>query len=130
VKRLITAETAGHFSLLILAMLAIFHLLVMSKIIPSDIVWGGHAAESGTSLVVMESIALVLTLIFGFVILMKMGCILKNKAQKTVNMSIWIIFVYFILNIIGNLLTGLTAECLIFGPLSAIMALLILRLAL
>jgi hypothetical protein len=44
-----------------------------------------------------------------------------------VNAGIWITFVYMLLYTVGNLASGVTAEKLIFTPVTMMMALLVFR---
>ena len=52
-----------------------------------------------------------------------------GKRKKSVDMGIWIVFVYLILNTLGNFASGVTAETMVFGPLTIVMAFCALRLA-
>ena len=106
-KKWITAKLAGKTLLLLLILLSVFHLLVVFSIIPSSIVWGGQTGNSTSNLVVLELVSLLITLVF-----------------------ILIIGVFFLLNTIGNITSAVIIENLVFGPLTLIMAILALRLAL
>jgi hypothetical protein len=53
----------------------------------------------------------------------------SGESKKVINTSIWVIFAYLILNTVGNLASGVTAENLIFAPLTLAMVYCVLRLA-
>ena len=127
-KNLISARNAGLTVLVIFSIMIVFHLLVMSKIIPSGIVWAGQIGEESSNLIYLELLAISLTLLFGLVVLMKIDLIFQNRVRRFVNIGIWIIFVYFILNTIGNISTGISIESLVFGPVSLVLAILMFRL--
>jgi len=127
---MIGAKLAGYIILTILSILAIFHILVLCRVIPADIVWAGQADAPTGNLSLLESIALIVTVLFGFLTLMKIGLVFCDKAKIVVKIGIWLMCAYFVLNTIGNFSTGLSREGLIFGPVSLILALLTLRLAL
>ena len=54
----------------------------------------------------------------------------KNKSQKIINIFLWILFLWFLFNIIGNMMSASTLENMLFIPVSAILSLMSLRLAL
>lgn len=70
-KKLITAKLAGDILLASLGLLLIFHVLVLLKILPADRIWGGQA--NAGNLVVLEIVAPVATLFFGWIIASKTG---------------------------------------------------------
>ena len=80
-------------------------------------------------MVTMETIALIVTLIFILIIAAKTGLIKTRKFGKLIQVSVWIIFVYFILNTIGNIASGDPVEKWIFAPVTVILTLCALRLA-
>jgi len=97
-----------------MVLLAIFHVLIILEILPSGIVWGGQAKDSQSNLVTLEIISLVVTLIFVFIIAAKIGYIEAGKFKKVIKGGVWIMFVYFILNIFGNLASSVLIEKMIF----------------
>jgi hypothetical protein len=71
----------------------------------------------------------VITVLFSHVIMLKMGYIKAEKLRKVANIGIWVMFIFFILNTIANLTSGVTVENLTFAPITILLALLTLRLA-
>lgn len=126
-KKLISAKLAGNILLLSLGLLLILHVLVLLKIVPADMMWGGQATSS--NLIILEIIALAVTLFFGFVIAAKTGYVKVGKFAGVVNILIWVIFAFLLLNTLGNLASGISAENFIFAPVTLILALCALRLA-
>lgn len=129
-KKWITAKLAGKTLLLLLILLSVFHLLVVFSIIPSSIVWGGQTGNSTSNLVVLELVSPLITLVFILIIALKSGYLKINKFTKSINIGVWVIGVFFLLNTIGNITSAVIIENLVFGPLTLIMAILALRLAL
>jgi hypothetical protein len=76
-KKLISAKLAGNILLASLGLLLIFHILVLLKIVPADIMWGGQA--NADNLIMLEIVALAVTLFFGFVIAAKTGYVNVGK---------------------------------------------------
>jgi hypothetical protein len=130
VKRLIGPRMAANILLAILALLAVYHILILFKVLPSGMVWGGRAESSGESLVLLESVGLVVTILFAGVVASKAGYFRGTRFKTAVKVAMWIVFGYFVLNVFGNLMSTSLIERSIFTPVSIIVALLSLRLAL
>lgn len=121
-KKLIGVNLAGKILLFFMILLAIFHVFILLKVFPSEIVWGGQMRESSTNMVTLEIIALFITIIFTLIIAAKRGYIRVGKFEKLLNIGMWIIFAYFILNTIGNLTSAVFIEKLIFTPITLLMS--------
>jgi len=126
-KNIISAKLAGNILLSSLGLLLVFHILVLLKILPATILWGGQATSA--NLAMLEFIALVVTIFFGLVIAAKTGYIKPGKFSGVVNVLTWVIFVFLLLNTLGNLASGVSAENFIFAPVTAALAFCALRLA-
>ena len=126
-SRLITAAAAARILLVMLALLAVFHMLVLLHMVPSGMVWGGRA-ESGTA-GRLETIGVTVTVLFMLITAMRAGFLWPGRLSRTAKVAMWVVFVYITLNIIGNVTSVSTAEKAIFIPASVIMALLALRVA-
>lgn len=127
-KRIISAKLAANILLLAMGLVAIFDVLVLLGILPSDIVWGGQIGDSATNRVPLELIALLGAAVFAVVIAAKIGY-LQVRFRKAVTVGVWIIFAFFILNTIGNLASGASFERLIFAPITLLLAFFTFRLA-
>jgi len=126
--KLLSKKAAGITLISSLAGLMIFHLLVVIKILPHDIVWKGTMDEN--SVVKFEIIALLITGVLLFITTVKAGYInSSNSIKKTANVVIWFMVVYFALMIFGNLFAKTLTEKVLFVPLSALMFICSLKLA-
>jgi hypothetical protein len=128
-NKLMSAKSAGNLLLVILAGLAVFHLLVIAGIAPPGVVWGGRIEGSSNNLAVVETTSLIVTMLFAFIISVKIGYLSLPRLGKVVRISMWIVFGYFTLNIIGNLASSSSTEKLVFTPLSIVLAVLAGRVA-
>lgn len=126
-KKLISARLAGNILLASLGVLLVFHILVLLKIVPADMIWGGQS--NAGNLVMLEIIALVVTFFFGVVVAAKTGYIKTGSLAGVVNFLVWVIFVFLLLNTLGNLASGVSAENFIFAPITLILAFCAFRLA-
>lgn len=128
-KNIISARLAGNVLLAAFGSLAVFDVMVMLGILPSDIVWGGQIPE-GTGAFWFELVALVVTLFFALIVAARLGYIGAGRFPRATNIGVWIIFAFMVLNTLGNLASGVTIEKLIFAPVTIVLALCALRLAL
>jgi len=127
-KKLISVKLAGNIVIVLMVLMIILHMLIMLRIVPYDIVWGGQI-KNDASLMKLEIFALVTLFIFLAIILVKVDYLKFTKFKKITNIAVWIMFVYFLLNTVLNLASGVTLEKLIFTPITIILFVLIFRLA-
>jgi hypothetical protein len=128
-KRFISANTAGNILLIFMGLLVIVHILTLLGVVPADIIWGGQFENTSNEFIILEGISLLLTLAFAIIIAAKTGYIKAGNFGKIVNIGMWVIFTYFILNTIGNLVSGVAAENWFFAPITIVLAIFALRLA-
>ncbi len=126
---MISTNLAGQLLIIALSLLVVLHLLILIKIVPPNFVWGGDIGGSSTKLYLLEAFALLVTLIFLFIVMSKLGSIRSGRSTRAINFALWIMVAYFMLNFIGNLASGVTAEKLIFAPITLLLAVLTWRLA-
>ncbi len=119
---------AGKVLMGLLALLIVMHVLLLARVIPYEVVWGGNIKDE-SQLNVFETTALIITAIFLIVVAIKLGYIEAPRLKRAADLGMWIVFAYFAMNIIGNLTSEVSWERLIFIPLSAVVALLSLRVA-
>lgn len=103
-----------------LLLLSIFHFLILIKILPSDIVWGGNLTDH-SSIILVESFSLLVTLFMILVTAIQSDLLKIFKLKKIAGIIIWFMAVYFLLNIIANLAAKTITEKLIFVPVAMIM---------
>lgn len=127
-RNIIGAGKAGTILLVLMILLFIMHVLILAGVLPYDMVWGGQIDDEA-SVVPYESAALALMLAFMFVVAIKTGYVKATRLRKAAGIGMWVVFGYFILNSVGNFASAVSLENLIFGPLSIVLALLSLRVA-
>lgn len=128
IKRLISERVAANGMLVLFSLVIVFHLLVLVGIIPSDIVWGGRL-QNKQEMVVFELLSIVLNVLMLTVVTIKIN-LLKVTVNKTIIKGIfWMMFVLFAVNTIGNLFAMSSWETTIFTPITFLLALFSLRLA-
>ena len=128
-KKIISANLAGKILLGAFILMLVMHALILLRLIPADIVWGGQVKADQSNLLSLEIVAITLTLVFTGIVAQKLKLLKIGESKKAVNVGIWIVFAYLILNTLGNFASGVKAETLVFGPLTIVMAFCALRLA-
>jgi len=124
-----STRLAGTIMLMLLALLALFHLMVLVNLLPSDIVWGGTAVDPDADMAALENISLGATLLFMLIVAVRVGFLWKSLPRIVTTIGMWLICAFFVLNTVGNIASDVTIENLIFAPLTIVLALLALRLA-
>jgi hypothetical protein len=119
---------SGKILMCLLALLMLMHVLLLVRVIPYDVVWGGNIKDQ-SQLYVFEITALVLSALFLFTAAVKLGHIRAPRLRRAADMGMWIVFAYFAMNIIGNLTAKSSWEKAIFIPVTIIVVLLSLRVA-
>lgn len=80
----------------------LFHLAILTKIIPYEVTWGGRL-KNDEEMYAFESISILINLFLGFVLLIKGDYLLKLIPRRVVNIILWIFLFIFGLNTIGNI---------------------------
>ena len=130
-RKTIGFKTAILASLFILGMLAIFHTAIVIGIlfdyVPIDFLWGGQI-KTETQLLNFEIVSLLTTFIFVFLLFIRSKWLNLPKLLGVTRVSMWVLFILFSLNTIGNVLAINTLERM-FAIVSGVLALLFLRIA-
>ena len=112
----------------LLSALMIVHLLILTEVIPYDIVWAGRM-NSVEEMRTFETIAISVNTFMLVVLFMKYRQLQRRIRNKVVDMLIWLFAGYFFLNTIGNLfaeskieLIAGTSSTLILSVLSVLIA--------
>ena len=101
----------------------LFHICIIVKIFPYNIIWGGRIRKD-IAMYKFETISIVLNLFLSWVLLMKGEFVQFKFHIKKVNRFLWIFFGLFILNTVGNIFAKTNFEKL-FALLTGLSAILI-----
>ena len=88
--------------LCLIATVTLFHLAIITKIIPYEVAWGGKI-NNDAEMYVFESISILINLFLGFILLIKGDYVLSFLTTRVVDIILWIFLLVFGLNTIGNL---------------------------
>ena len=118
---------AIHLLLLLFTAVMLFHLLVMLGVIPFEIVWAGRLTRE--KMIQFESASLLLNGVMLTVIGIYAGYVNLNVNPKILKGALWIMVALFFLNTLGNLYSNNDLEKIIFTPVTMLLTVFCLRLA-
>ncbi|MEQ5791860.1 hypothetical protein J4E06_12400 [Muricauda sp. NFXS6] len=131
-RKIIDFNTAILASLFILGILAIIHIAILTGIlffdhVPIDSLWGGKM-KTVAQLLNFEIVSLLTSIIFFFLLLIRSKLLNIPKLTGIARIVMWVLFVFFLVNTIGNVLATTTFERY-FAIASGALAFLFLRIA-
>ena len=101
----------------------IFHLGILIKLIPYEIAWGGRL-KNDQDMYVFECISIGFILILTCILLLKGDYLKQRVNDRILNFILWIYFIIFALNTLGNMLAKTNFEKM-FSIITLISAILI-----
>ncbi len=131
-KNIISFKRATQFSLILFSLLILFHLAIIIGIVfmdyvPIDFLWGGRM-ETKEQLLNFEIFSMGIMVFCLFTVIIRSKIIDIPQLLGISRIVLWVLFVLFVLNTVGNLLAKTNFERF-FGILTVILAFLCLRLA-
>lgn len=127
-KKLISERTALYGLLAILSLFVILHLLILFRLLPYDLVWGGRAAGIA-EVTALEVVALLINLLMLGAVAVRAGIVRLPAGPIFLKIVFWVMFLFFLVNTVGNLVSNNRVEQAVFAPLTFLLALFCLRLA-
>ena len=105
----------------------LFHLLVISGIIPFGYVWGGKL-ENVSQMLLFESISMLINVIIGWVLFTKLRPGRFYLSENVANFILYGLAALFLINTVGNLFAETNLELFIATPLTLLLAICCYRL--
>jgi hypothetical protein len=107
-NKIISFKQAAYLSTAILSLLSLFHLIVIIGIIvldyvPNEFLWGGRI-ETRDEFLQFEIVSLIVSIFCIFIILVRSQSIKISALLGFSRVVLWLLFVLFTLNTIGNLI--------------------------
>jgi hypothetical protein len=122
--KLITKSQALKIMIGIFIMVILFHLAVITRLIPYSIVWGGKL-KTLEEMFMMEAVSIAINVFLLTVLLLKGNYIRHQLPARLINGILWLFILLFSLNTVGNLMAESLLERLLFTPLTLISAFLL-----
>lgn len=115
------ASLAGYVLLVTLGLVILFHILVITGIVPFSIVWGGRL-DSPSEMIRFEAVSIFLNLLMLGVVAIRTGLLRVPVSSSLIRVLLWLMCALFALNIIGNLQSVNAFEKKVFTPLTILLA--------
>ena len=127
-KNLLAAQTAAYGLILIQSLVLVFHFLVLFGVVPFEIVWGGRLKDV-EEMRGFETVSILLNALMIGAVAIYVRLLPIKMNPKILRLAFWVMFVLFALNTVGNLMAVNEYERIIFTPLTFLLAIFSLRLA-
>lgn len=108
----------------LISLVIVFHLAVITSLIPYDIVWAGKI-HTLREMYTFESVSIAVNILLLVTLIMKNEYIKNGVSQSILDLLLWIFVIVFILNTVGNLMAETLFERWVFTPLTLISAVLL-----
>lgn len=128
-KKLLSFKFSAYAITLLLALVVVFHVFVIVGIIPYQIVWGGRINDR-SQLIPFEILSILINIFLVLLVALKAGFIPIKINASVLRIFIWFMVILFLFNTLGNLFSKNDFEKYIFAPLTILLSLFSLRLAL
>ncbi|NVK63892.1 MAG: hypothetical protein HWE22_04865 [Flavobacteriales bacterium] len=107
----------------LLGVLLTFHAMVLSGVIPYDIVWAGKL-KSYDEMIRFETVSILINSLMLLVFVVKYRLLRSGRSNKIIDIIIWIFALLFLLNTVGNLFSKSTLELVLGSALTLVSAVL------
>lgn len=122
-------QLAARTILFFLSFSLIFHFIILLQFIPFDYVWGGRL-KTKEQMYGFESISILVNILFVIIVLIKIKVLHFNIPFQLIRYCLFFMSALFLLNTLGNLNAVTSAETLVFTPITFILSMACLVLAL
>ncbi len=115
--------------LVILSILVIFHLLILVRVIPFDLIWGGKL-KVASQMYLFEAASVIINSVMIIIVARNAGFIKAGIHPLIIRGGLWVMFLLFMLNTIGNFNSENQFEKNVFTPTTLLLSLLCFKLIL
>jgi hypothetical protein len=122
-------QLAARILIFFLSLIVIFHLIVLLQFIPFESVWGGRL-KTKQEMYLFESVSIFVNLVFLSIVLTRIKILILNIPFKLIRFCLFLMSALFLLNTLGNLNALSSTETLVFTPITFILFIACLVLAL
>ena len=120
----------AQFGLLtLLSLFLLLHFIILIKIIPYNLVWGGRL-KTEKEMYRFEIFSILLNSLFVFVVLVQANCLIIDMPKKIITYALWLMTGLFLLNTLGNAISKNKLEQRLFTPVTILLTIFSLLLAL
>lgn len=120
---------AQYGLIIILSVFLVFHFLIVLKIIPYSIVWGGRL-KSDKEMYRLQTVSISINIFFLLIIFVQSNFLAIDFPHKIMTIILWIMTALFLFNTFGNAISKNRIEQKLFTPITILLTLFSLILAL
>lgn len=106
---MIKANTAIKILLAAICGVLIFHLLIISRMIPYEHIWGGRL-KNEQEMLVFESFSFFINILLSITLIIKGGFLSLKIPSIVITTVLWFFFVLFMVNTVANFFAETTFE--------------------
>ena len=117
-----TARIVGNIATLLFVVVIILQILLALGILPVTMAWGGSQTVLTPSLRLAHILAAILLTGFAYVIRQRAGLLPRARPSRLIKILAWVVTAFLFLNMLGNFASSSTAEKLVFGSLTLVLA--------
>src|SRR5215217_2416706 len=122
--------TIAQFGLLVLlSLFLLLHFIILIKIIPYNLVWGGRL-KTDKEMYRFEIFSILINSLFVIVVLVQTNFLTIDMPKKIITYALWLMTGLFLLNTLGNAISKNKLEQTLFTPVTILLAIFSLILAL
>jgi hypothetical protein len=115
--------------LILLSLFLVLHFIILLKLIPYHLVWGGRL-KSDKEMYRFEIFSIVISSLFVLVVLVQAHFLTIDIPKKIITYALWLMAGLFLLNTFGNITSKNKLEQRLFTPITILLAIFSLILAL
>ncbi|MGG9964787.1 hypothetical protein [Ferruginibacter sp. SUN106] len=115
--------------LILLSLFLILHFIILLKLIPYHLVWGGRL-KSDKEMYRFEIFSILINSLFVIVVLVQAGFLSIDIPGKIITYALWLMTGLFLLNTSGNAISKNKLEKRLFTPVTILLAIFSLTIAL
>ena len=119
----------GIAMIVLLGAFVVFHVLVLARVVPHGIVWGGRIDDRGR-LMRMEAVSIAMLLASGVLVVWHLQTGGAGGPGLFSSVGMWVLVALFALNTVGNIVARTPLERFAFTPVTLLLAVMAMRLAL
>ncbi|MBX2977212.1 MAG: hypothetical protein KF721_13870 [Ignavibacteriaceae bacterium] len=99
---MISSKIAANILIGLITLVILFHISVIVKLIPFEIVWGGQITTE-QEMYLFEVVSILINALLLLTILIKVNYITLSIPLKVVDVILWVFVWLFLINTVGNL---------------------------
>lgn len=120
---------AANILIAISALSIVYHILIISSVIPFENVWGGRL-KTVEEMYSFELVSLCINIFIILLVAVKVQYIQVQLPKILLVFLLWFFVILFSLNTVGNMFSLSTIEAIVFTPITLLSAVLFYRLTL